>query len=98
MRTFLFKLHKFRASTLVNICPVSCPYKGKLKEGQKSGQNGTHIHCLAPKSELIFDLKKLAPNLDSDMNVITIETVKHYAYITFIIRKLKLTERSFVSS
>ena len=55
-----------------------CPYKGKLKEGQKSCQNGTLIHCLAPNSELIFDLKKLARNLDDYMNVITIETVKHY--------------------
>ena len=55
-----------------------CLYKGKLKEGQRNGQNGTLIHCLAPNSELIFDLKKLARNLDNDMNVIAIETVKHY--------------------
>ena len=68
VRTFLFKLPKFRASTLMNICP----YKGKLKEGQKSCQNGILIHCLAPNSELIFDLKKLARNLDDDINVITI--------------------------
>ena len=53
-------------------------YKGKLKEVQNSCQNGTLIHCLAPNSELIFDLKKLARNLDNDMNVITIETVKYY--------------------
>ena len=39
-----------------------CPYKGKLKDGQKSCQNGTLIHCLAPNSELIFDVKKLARN------------------------------------
>ena len=57
-----------------------CPYKEKLKEGQKSCRNGTLIHCLAPNSELIFYLKKkLARNLDNDLNVITIETVKHYA-------------------
>ena len=31
VRTFFFKLPEFRASTLMNICP----YKGKLKEGQK---------------------------------------------------------------
>ena len=48
--TFIFKLAKFRAFTLMNICP----YKGKLKEGPKNGQNGTL--CLAPNSELIFDL------------------------------------------
>ena len=59
-----------------------CPYKGKLNEGQKSDQNGTLIYCLVPNSELIFDLKKLARNLDYDMNVITIETVKHYGNIT----------------
>ena len=36
-----------------------CPYKDKLKEGQKSCQNGTLIHCLlSPNSWLIFDLKK----------------------------------------
>ena len=55
-----------------------CPYKGKLKEGHKSCQNGTLIPCLVPTSELIFDRKKLARNLHNDMNVITIETVKHY--------------------
>ena len=49
-----------------------CRYKGKLKEGKKRCQNGTHIHCLALNSELIFDLKKLARNLDDYMNVITI--------------------------
>ena len=58
-------------------------YKRKLKEGQKSCQNGTLIHCLAPNSELIFDLKKLARNLDNSTNVITIETVKHYDQIGF---------------
>ena len=58
----------FQASTLIHICP----YKGKLKEGRKSCQNGTFIHCLAPNSELIFDLNKLARNLDNDMNVIII--------------------------
>ena len=68
--TFIFKLTKFRASTL-----------GKLKEGQKNGQNGTLVHCLAPNSELIFDFKKLARNLDDYMKVITIETVKHYGKI-----------------
>ena len=62
-----------------------CPYKGKLKEGQKSCQNGTLIHCLAPNSELIFDLKKLARNLYNDMNVITIETVKHYDFTKFLL-------------
>ena len=31
VRTFLFKIPKFRASTLMNISP----YKGKFKEGQK---------------------------------------------------------------
>ena len=30
-----------RASTLMNICP----YKEKLKEGQKNGQNGKIKHC-----------------------------------------------------
>ena len=39
--TFIFKLTKFRASTLMNICP----YKGKLKEGQKNGQNGKIKRC-----------------------------------------------------
>ena len=39
--TFIFKLTKFRASTLMNICP----YKEKLKEGQKNGQNGKIKHC-----------------------------------------------------
>ena len=39
--TFIFKLTKFRASTLMNICP----HKGKLKKGQKNGQNGKIKHC-----------------------------------------------------
>ena len=39
--TFIFQLTKFRACTLMNICL----YKGKLKEGQKNGQNGKIIHC-----------------------------------------------------
>ena len=38
--TFISKLTKFRASTLMNICP----YKGKLKEGQKNDQNGKIKH------------------------------------------------------
>ena len=40
--TFIFKLTKFRASTLMvmNICP----HKEKLKEGQKNGQNGIFKH------------------------------------------------------
>ena len=70
--TFILKLAKFRASTLMNICP----YKGKIKERSKMAKM---VHCLSSNSELIFDLKKLARNLDNDMNVITIETVKHYA-------------------
>ena len=39
--TFIFKLTKFRTSTLIDICP----YKGKLKDGQKNGQNGKIKHC-----------------------------------------------------
>ena len=39
--TFIFKLTKFLASTLMNICPD----KEKLKEGQKNGQNGVLKHC-----------------------------------------------------
>ena len=37
---FIFKLTKFRVSTLMNICP----YKEKLKEGQKNGHNGKVKH------------------------------------------------------
>jgi len=55
-----------------------CPYKGKLKEGQENGQNGTLLYIVSPNSELIFDLKKLARNLDNHVNVVTIEAVKHY--------------------
>ena len=50
--TFLFNIPKFRASTFMKICAV----KGKLQEGQKSGQNGTLKPCLAPDSDLIFDI------------------------------------------
>ena len=33
-------------------------FKKGTKKKEKNGQNGTLIHCLAPNSELIFDLKK----------------------------------------
>jgi len=74
VRTFLFKLPKFRASTLMNICP----YKGETQRTRKWPKWYSFIHCFGPNSELIFDLKKLAQNLDNHVNVVTIKTVKHY--------------------
>ena len=84
--TFIFNLTKFRASTLMNICP----HKEKLQEGQKNGQNGIIKHCW---EYMWFNgknpIKKLAWNLDNevnDMNVITIETVKHYGQTALFFR------------
>ena len=51
---FILKLAKFRASILISVC-----IKENSKKDKKNGQNGSLIHCLAPNSELIFDLKKL---------------------------------------